>query len=147
MESLKETTDPAGPKSKPVTVTISPEDAEFVKTQFESDIGKILLQTLEPISRRDLHPNNLNISYDASIKAVDIHVVFVDTNTPLWQNLQRVMWCNRMTWRFDGTGPQLMLIVRWFLPYEFSKLVAVDPGTEEQPHPSEYVTPPEAVSE
>ena len=39
-----------------------------------------------------------------------------------------------MTWRFDGTGPQLMLIIRWFLPYQFPihKVQTVDPGKEQK---------------
>ncbi len=123
---------------------ISPEDAAIVKAHLSTGLGTRLLQTLEPISRRDLHPNNLNISYDPKIGAIDIHVVFVDTNTPLWSNLQRIMWVNRMTWRFDGTGPQLMLIIRWFLPYEFAKVTAVDPGKEVKPDepPKLEVVPP-----
>ncbi len=116
----------ANPKMPP----ISPEDAQFVKDHLSTDLGKLLLATLEPISRRDLHPNNLNISFDPMLKAIDIHVVFVDTNTPLWSNLQRVMWRHRMTWRFDATGPQLMLVLRWFLPYEFSNIAASGAGKE-----------------
>jgi hypothetical protein len=130
---------PAAQPQKPPP--ISSRDAAEAKSYLSTELGTLLLQTLEPISRRDLHPNNLNISYDAVLKAIDIHIVFVDTNTPLWGNLQRVMWRNRMTWRFDGTGPQLMLIVRWFLPYEFKgfpfdqgkKKVGVDPGKEMKP--------------
>lgn len=121
---------------------ISEADANFVKDHLSTDLGKLLLATLEPISRRDLHPSNLNISFDPVLKAIDIHVVFVDTNTPLWSNLQRVMWRNRMTWRFDGNGPQLMLILRWFLPYEFETHTAVDPGKEVKPDAQENLEAP-----
>lgn len=143
MESLKEAVDPkTPPKAQFKAPPISESDAQFVKMQLESGTGKNLLAALAPISRRDLHPSNLNISYEGEIRAVDIHVVFVDTNTPLWQNLQRVMWRNRMTWRFDSSGPQLMLVIRWFLPYSMTldplaeePPVAVTPENQEAPQP------------
>lgn len=150
METLKETTDQKPSKSKYVPPTISPGDADFVNAQLQSELGRALLETLEPISRRDLHPKNLNISYDPELKAIDIHIVFVDTNTPLWTNLQKLMWRNRMTWRFDGTGPQLMLILRWFLPYEFPiqfpEAPPMFPSVQPEP-PSLEEIPPTAEEE
>lgn len=144
MESLKETVKPETSKPQIKAPQISESDAKFVRMQLETGTGKNLLRALEPISRRDLHPSNLNISYDPEIRAVDVHIIFIDTNTPLWANLQRVMWRNRMTWRFDGTGPQLMLIVRWFLPYEMS----LDPLAEHPPQPKEEnLEPPTAQEE
>ncbi len=127
---------PQGTGRLPEPPPISPEDDEMVRQQLSSKLGEKLLSVLDPISRRDLHPNNLNISYDKKVHAIDIHIVFVDTNTPLWINLQRVMWRNRMTWRFDGTGPQLMLIIRWFLPYEFPKEIGIDLGKEQNQEPT-----------
>jgi len=143
MDHLKDSTPPIPDPVRQEKTSISPEDAALVKFFLDSPVGRELLRTLGPIARRDLHPKNLNISYDAELKAVDICVVFIDTNTPIWHNLSLFMWRNRMTWRFDGTGLQLTLIVRWFLPYQLpmddlvdpSKIqVGIDPGKEMPTH-------------
>lgn len=110
---------------------MKPEHETLVKDYLKTEVGEILIRTLEPIARRDLHPGNLIIAFNEQIGAIDISVIFVETNTPLWANLQVVMWRNRMTWRFDSTGPQLMLVVRWFLPY-----LLTAPGAKQEEIPT-----------
>ena len=114
---------------------LNPEDTKMVKDQLGTDLGKSLLNALAPLSRTDVNPNNLNITYDSTCNAIDISIILVDRNMPLWNNLQRVMWQNRMAWRYHAPGPDLILIVRWFLPYEFPKITTSDPGTEQKPQP------------
>lgn len=127
----KEAPAPAPPPAKPM----SEADQVLVKTYLANPVGEQLVRMMEPLARRDLHPGNLVIAFNKEVGAIDISVVLVDTNTPIWQNLQVVMWRNRMTWRFDSSGPQLMLVVRWFLPYLFAAPGMTKP--EEEPAPME----------
>lgn len=126
---------------------ISPEDEAMVKALLETKVGKNMIRTLEPIARRDLNPKNLMVAFNPALQSIDISVGLTDVNTPLWANLQAYLWNNRMAWRWDLNGPQLMLVIRWFLPYVFNteitptKLEVVPPDIP--PEVPENMEPPQ----
>ena len=110
---------PQEKKLPPGQMAISQADRVIVEGLLQSKTGKGLVQVLEPMARRDLEPKNLGVTYNPKGQTLDITIALIEVNTHLWMNLAQFMWLHRMTWRWDGNGPQNMLVVRWFLPYGF----------------------------
>lgn len=113
----------ADKKLPPGHKPMDPRDEFMCKALLDGKIGRALIRTLEPLARRDLNPQNLRVAFNPVLQAIDISVGLTDVNTPLWANLQAFLWNSRMAWRWDVEGPQLILVVRWFLPYAFDTVI------------------------
>lgn len=132
---------PKEPELPPGIQRSSPEEEKFVDAMLESKEGKGLLRVLAPISRRDMHPQNLAVQLVRGVGAIDVVVVAIEKNTPLMSNLLAYLWQNRMAWRWDtGGGTEISMVVRWFLPYELPEGVALPPPSEEKPQPANLRT-------
>lgn len=138
-------TDPAKPETpKP---TMSPEMQQTLKRLLrETNRGKGLMVRLDSLARPDLYKNSVNVNWVKDIQSIDVTVRPYDLNPGLFEQFRSYCWNNAMTYRFDDTAGQLVLVVRWFLP---DALPAMDPnlnafGMMKPEPPKEPETPAQA---
>lgn len=98
---------------------VSPEIKAKIQALMGSEIGTNLMAILGQIGMMDTNPGNVKYHLVRTVPALDVMVGVMMLDPELMKCLRMLMWSNRMAYHFDGSSPQLYVIVRWFLSENF----------------------------